>query len=722
MAEANPFAEIIGTTAPLASAANAADRFSEKFSNLPFDSVVPFRRTIPCKSNHPLPNPNTNMKIPTSRFIVMLAALALPSSQIVHEASARGYGGGYGGGGYRGGGGYSGGGYRGGGGYGGGYRGGYGGASRGGGYARPSTPRYAPNSRSNASRSNQAARSSTPQYSSNSRSNASQSRATQSRTNSTASRSSSPSTRSSAAASNSSNRSTASRSTPAPPRPSVGAQRSGGYGGSGSTPASGYAGRSGSSPAPPAPARSYSGRPGYAGSASAPGGNYPTGSYSAAAGSGDNAGTSQYGSGSSQQLATPASLANSGNYYGGNSGDGNGYNGSSGNYNGSSSGYTGTYGNGNYNGNGYAGTSGGYNGNGTGAYGQGYRQPIGGDGAVRQDYGVWQQAYAPQREVFAPAFCNAVNFGFAPAFWGFNPWWGAAVFHPWHAGWWHHGWGLGWGWRNAFWHPGAFFGLPGYGFGFVDPFAFAPWGLGAWSLGTLAFDTGYYVYENPYPAPAITNETVVVNYTEPITVVASNNKPATEELARTAQERSSAAFELARGNFRAGDYLAAGAAIDEAIGLNPGDPVLHEFRALNLFALGRYGDAAGVLHSVLASGPGWNWDTLIGLYDKAEKYTVQLRKLEDYTVASPDSADAHFLLGYHYLVGENLSAAHAMFDRVVALKSTDRVAQQLRALLADSVPKDEKKPGEGTAPVKIPGEKMAAVERTPVKAEDLHGI
>lgn len=341
----------------------------------------------------------------------------------------------------------------------------------------------------------------------------------------------------------------------------------------------------------------------------------------------------------------------------------------------------------------------------------------GGDG-----FGVWRHAHHPYRAPFAPAFAHSFNYAYRPAFWGGNPWWGAGVVHPWHGGCWNYGWGNNWAWRNSFWNRPTFFTPPGYGLGLGLGAGlangFAPWGLGSWTLGSLAYDTGYYSYHNPYPAPPVTtSHTTVVRYAEPITVVAANHQPGSEPAAQTAEEKASAAFELARGNFKAGDYLAAAAAVDEAIALNPGDPVLHEFRSLALFALGRYGDAAGVLHSVLASGPGWNWDTLIGLYGDPEAYTAQFRKLEEYVVGNPESAESHFLLGYHYLVGENLAEAYAMFDRIVALKSTDTVARQLRSLLADSAPK-----GAAAEAPEPPDPAMAAAERTPVRAEQLHGI
>ncbi len=42
----------------------------------------------------------------------------------------------------------------------------------------------------------------------------------------------------------------------------------------------------------------------------------------------------------------------------------------------------------------------------------------------------------------------------------------------------------------------------------------------------------------------------------------------------------------------------------------PNDAALHEFRALVLFALQRYDDAAAALYAVLTAGPGWDWATL----------------------------------------------------------------------------------------------------------------
>ena len=108
----------------------------------------------------------------------------------------------------------------------------------------------------------------------------------------------------------------------------------------------------------------------------------------------------------------------------------------------------------------------------------------------------------------------------------------------------------------------------------------------------------------------------------------------------------------------------------------PGDSTLHEYRALVLFALGRFGDAAGVIHPVLASGPGWGWETMAGFYPSAPVYDEQLRKLEAYVKGRPDAADGHFLAGYHYLVCGHMEQAFASFQKTVDLQPADSIARQ----------------------------------------------
>ena len=300
---------------------------------------------------------------------------------------------------------------------------------------------------------------------------------------------------------------------------------------------------------------------------------------------------------------------------------------------------------------------------------------------------IWNQNRVVRNRpvVINTNFQRSLNYAYRPASWGGRPWWSSPTYHHWHHGSWNYGWNRSWHhhYHRPSYRPYGYY-LPGYYHHDSGLGSAIAWGLAAWSLGSLAFDTGYCSYHNPYPAPPVQTRTTIIHYTQPLSVVASAEVPEPEEAALISEEKSAAAIEQARVEFRNGDYLASLKLTDEAIAYAPGDTTLHEFRALCLFALGRYGDAAGVLNPVLASGPGWDWATMAGFYSDNEVYTGQLRKLEAYVEGKPDSADSRFLLGYHYMVAGFLDEAHAMFDAVTQLQPADTVAAQLRNLAGNS--------------------------------------
>ena len=128
-----------------------------------------------------------------------------------------------------------------------------------------------------------------------------------------------------------------------------------------------------------------------------------------------------------------------------------------------------------------------------------------------------------------------------------------------------------------------------------------------------------------------------------------------------------AKFDSARAAFGTGDYAGALRLTDEALKVLPNDATLHEFRALVLFAVGKYDLAAGPLYAVLSVGPGWDWTTMAGLYPDVDVYTSQLRKLEAFVTANPASTAARFVLAYHYLTQGNTDAAVSQLKGVVAL-------------------------------------------------------
>ena len=289
-------------------------------------------------------------------------------------------------------------------------------------------------------------------------------------------------------------------------------------------------------------------------------------------------------------------------------------------------------------------------------------------------------------------FRNNNNFAYRPNYWGARPWWGAGGYHGWHHGHWNYGWNKAY-YRHWYWADQS---RNDFASGFM-------WGIAAWSMGNMVYNMGYKTYSNPYPAPPVQN--TYITYAEPVSVAAAANPPGDDAVADAADTRSQEAMERSRTAFKNGDYMAASKAVDEAIAATPGDVTLHEYRALVFFALGKYSDAAGVLNPVLASGPGWGWDTMVGFYDSSSTYDAQLRKLEDYVKGTPDGADGHFLLGYHYLVCGHTEKSYEQFARTVELQPADSIARQLRDLTQDSLPTDEEVEPE-VAPPPIPAEKL----------------
>lgn len=136
-------------------------------------------------------------------------------------------------------------------------------------------------------------------------------------------------------------------------------------------------------------------------------------------------------------------------------------------------------------------------------------------------------------------------------------------------------------------------------------------------------------------------------------------------------------FEQARSAFYSSDYDGALDAVHRAIEQLPDDAALHEFRGLVLFAQGNYQEAAATVHAVLSGGPGWDWETMSGLYPSVEVYTTHLRALESYARANTQSADARFLLGYHYMTEGYQDAGLRQFERVLELQPDDALAQRI---------------------------------------------
>jgi hypothetical protein len=210
-------------------------------------------------------------------------------------------------------------------------------------------------------------------------------------------------------------------------------------------------------------------------------------------------------------------------------------------------------------------------------------------------------------------------------------------------------------------HPG--YGRGGWGHGYG---AHGGYGNGA-GIGAL-YVLRYLPFSNPYASASTTGAAPAgFDYSHPIDTLSAAPEQSinAEGLAR---------FVSARDWFRAGNAVVALEQAERAIELLPDDASLHEFRALCLFALGRFEEAATSLYAALSAGPGWDWPTLIRLYPNMNVYMNHLQALAAYTAANNQSAASRFVLAYHYLTQGHRDAALKRFKEVVALKPNDRLS------------------------------------------------
>lgn len=195
----------------------------------------------------------------------------------------------------------------------------------------------------------------------------------------------------------------------------------------------------------------------------------------------------------------------------------------------------------------------------------------------------------------------------------------------------------------------------------------------------MIYNSGYLRYSNPY---FVNPGASIYNYSQPITVIYNGaaNVPASDV------NTSDQVLKNAVAAFQQNDFDAAIDMTNKGIMLYPDDAVLHEFRALVLFAQQDYQQSAATIHSVLAVGPGWDWTTLSSMYSSVPVYTEQLRTLESFTKANPQDAASHFLLAYHYMSCGYPESAAVHLRQVVRLIPNDRVAADLLKMILPPEP------------------------------------
>ena len=250
--------------------------------------------------------------------------------------------------------------------------------------------------------------------------------------------------------------------------------------------------------------------------------------------------------------------------------------------------------------------------------------------------------------------------------------------------------GAGYANRNQYdqYHPGMTNGYWNGNYGAMGVGTGGYGGVGAWGAGSPMYGYGYSSYANPYAAgygtgvavpagiPSSTNAAAqpavaqAYDYSQPLNTAAAPP-------AQDAATQATSTFDQARNAFRSNDYATALQLVQQALGPMPNDTTMHEFLALVLFAQGKYEQAAAPLYAVLSVGPGWDWTTLISNYSDANLYTEQIRALEAYIKANPSSAQAQFVLAYHYITQGHGDAAAGFLKNVVTLQPNDTLSAQL---------------------------------------------
>ena len=219
--------------------------------------------------------------------------------------------------------------------------------------------------------------------------------------------------------------------------------------------------------------------------------------------------------------------------------------------------------------------------------------------------------------------------------------------------------------------------------------AAAAFGLSFWAMNQMAYGFGYSNYYNPYySSPVIIGNGASLNYSQPLIPDGSfqSTSQSVADQTPAVPQPAADAFDQARSDFYNGDYQSALDNVNKALVSMPKDASVNEFRALVLFALGQYQEAAAVIYAVLSVGPGWDWTTLSSLYSATDIYTDQLRKLEAYCRANPKDPASKFLLAYHYITCGHNDAGVRQLKHVLELDPNNPLATQLVQTLGGSAP------------------------------------
>ncbi len=230
--------------------------------------------------------------------------------------------------------------------------------------------------------------------------------------------------------------------------------------------------------------------------------------------------------------------------------------------------------------------------------------------------------------------------------------------------------GLGdgyWGYGYPYYGYGYGYGYPyynNYGYGYNYPYS---------------YDNGYstYDYSQPYS----------YGYSQPY----SYSQPAygSSTQANPPDSLSQAISVFQSGNFREAERLAHHLVIDE-----PNNARAHLVLCLTAFANGDFRTASDEAGEAINLGETPNWSQVYAIYGNVDRYTSNLRALENAVKQNPRDGDAQFLLGFMYLANGYRSDAQEHLAMAHDAMPNDRVVSNLLSEAGGQVPTTAARPNE----------------------------
>lgn len=162
----------------------------------------------------------------------------------------------------------------------------------------------------------------------------------------------------------------------------------------------------------------------------------------------------------------------------------------------------------------------------------------------------------------------------------------------------------------------------------------------------------------------------------PIVQPAPVARPAEPANIREARNKT----DVAKAFFKTHQYSDAERRLNEVVKLVADDTNAWQFRSLVLFAQGKYDAAAADAYDAIKLGNTWTAQVLDTIYPTADRYHGQLNQLIETSKTNP-SMSVHFLLGYHYLVLNDLENGRDQLQKVLALQPGEPVTTQLLAAI-----------------------------------------